>query len=215
MIRPQIRRGYPTIVRTNDVAPPMTNVRKLLKVKALLVAIQDFTGVNPSVGTIKPPKAGSTWLECLPEGWTAQIHEYYPRCIFAILSKCIRESFVGDVPNTTVRQDLTGCKQTISDTALYRTVNRTVTEYYEAFTSIITGSPYHETKPLPFDIGKLFFDSAYLNLIAMIHSDTVTLPVTPLHEERVSAALRPLRTIKSLLIAAEGRYRSLMARSRP
>jgi hypothetical protein len=53
------------------VAPPMRNVSELLNVKNLLVAIQNSTGANPIVGTIKPPKAGSTWLECLPEGWTA------------------------------------------------------------------------------------------------------------------------------------------------
>jgi hypothetical protein len=53
-------------------------------------------------------------------------------------------------------------------------------------------------------IGELFFGGANPNLIAMIHSDTVTLPVAPLHE-RVSAALRRLNTIKDLLIAAEGK----------
>jgi hypothetical protein len=95
---------------------------------------------------------------------------------------------VGDVPNTTVQQDLTGCKQTIFDAALRRTVNQTVTEYYEAFTSIITGSPYDETKPFPFDIGEQFFGGANPNLIDMIHSDSVTLPAAPLHEQ-VSAAL--------------------------
>ena len=121
--------AIPDIVRTNAVAPPMRNVSELLDVKNLLVAIRNFTGANPIVGTIKPPKAGSTWLECLPEGWTARIHEYYLRCVFAILSKCIQESFVGDVLDTTVQQDLTGCKQTIFDAALRRTVNRTVTEY--------------------------------------------------------------------------------------
>ncbi len=196
--------AIPDIVRTNAVAPPMRNVSELLNVKNLLVAIRNFTGANPIVGTIKPPEAGSTWLECLPEGWTARIHEYYLRCVFAILSKRIQESFVGDVPDTTVQQDLTGCKQTIFDAALRRTVNRTVTEYYEAFTSIITGSPYDETKPFPFDIGELFFGGANPNLIAMIHSDSVTLPVAPLHE-RVSAALRRLNTIKDLLVAAEGK----------
>jgi hypothetical protein len=109
---------------------------------------------------------------------------------------------VGDVPNTTVQQYLTGCKQTIFDAALRRIVNRTVTEYYEAFTSIITESPYDETKPFPFDIGELFFGGANPNLIAMIHSDSVTLPVAPLHE-RVSASLRRINTIKDLLVAAE------------
>jgi hypothetical protein len=79
---------------------------------------------------------------------------------FDILSKHIQESFMGDVPDTTVQQYLTGCKQTIFDAALRRTVNRTVTEYYEAFTSIITRSPYNETKPFPFDIRELFFGGA-------------------------------------------------------
>ncbi len=180
------------------------NVSELLDVKNLLVAIRNFTGANPIVGTIKPPEAGSTWLECLPEGWTARIHEYYLRCVFAILSKRIQESFVGDVPDTTVQQDLTGCKQTIFDPALCRMANRTVTKYYEAFTSIITGSPYDETKLFPFDMGKLFFAGANANLINMIHSDTKSLPVTA-PNKRLSAALRPLNTIKALLIAAEGK----------
>jgi hypothetical protein len=68
------------------VAPPIRNVSELLNVKNLLLAIQNITGANPIVGTIKPPEAGSTWLECLPEGWTARIHEDYLRCVFAILS---------------------------------------------------------------------------------------------------------------------------------
>jgi hypothetical protein len=144
------------------------------------------------------------WLECLREGWTAQIHEYYLRCVFAIIPKRIQKSFVGVVPDTTVQQDLMGCKQTIFDAVLRSTVNQTVTEYYEAFTSIITGSPYDETKPFPFDIGELFFGGANLNLITMINSDTVTLPVTPL-DERVLAALSRLNTIEDLLIAAEGK----------
>ena len=83
-------------------------------------------------------------------------------------------------------------------------VNRTVTEYYEAFTSIITGSPYNETKPFPFDIGELFFSGANENLINTVHNDTVTVPVAPLNE-RVSAALRRLNVTKDLLIAAEGK----------
>ncbi len=196
--------AIPDMVRTNAVLPPLTDVRGLLKVKDLLVAIQGYTGASPIVGNIKPPERGSTWLECLPEGWTARVHEYYLRCVFAILSKRLQESFVGDVPDTTVQQDLTGCKQTIFDAALRRTVNRTVTEYYEVFTSIITGSPYDEDKPFPFDIGELFFAGANPNLIAMVHSDTATIPVaTP--NERVSAALRRLNTIKDVLIAAEGK----------
>jgi hypothetical protein len=93
---------------------------------------------------------------------------------FATLSKRLQESFVGDVPDTTIQQDLTSCKQTIFDPALRRMTNHTVTEYYEAFTSIITGSPYDETKPFPFDIGEL-----NANLVSMIHSDTVPLPVAP------------------------------------
>ena len=133
--------AIPDIVRTNAVAPPIRNVRELLKVKDLLVAIQGYTGASPIVGTIKPPpKAGSTWLECLPKGWTNRVHEYYLQCVFAVLSKRLQESFVGDVPDTTVQQDLTSCKQTIFDPALCRMANRTVTEYYEAFTSIIIGS---------------------------------------------------------------------------
>jgi hypothetical protein len=55
-------------------------------------------------------------------------------------------------------------------------------EYYEAFTSIITGSPYDETKPFPLDTGELFFAGANLNLITMIRDYTMTLPVAPLHE---------------------------------
>jgi hypothetical protein len=90
--------AVPDIVRTNPVGPPMTNVHKLLKVKDLLVANQDFTGANQIAGTIKPPKAGSMWLECLPEGWTAQVQKYYLRCIFAILSKRIQELFRGRCP---------------------------------------------------------------------------------------------------------------------
>jgi hypothetical protein len=49
--------AIPDIVRTNAVAPPMTNVRELLKVKDLLVAIQDFSA-NPIV-----------WLDLC--GWNA------------------------------------------------------------------------------------------------------------------------------------------------
>ena len=49
-------------------------------------------------------------------------------------------------------------------------------EYYEAFTSIITGSPYDEDKPFPFDIGELFFAGANPNLIAMVHSDKISVP---------------------------------------
>ena len=196
--------AIPDMVRTNGVSPPITDVRELLNVKDLLVAIQGFTGASPIVGNIKPPERGSTWLECLPEGWTARVHEYYLRCIFAILSRRLQESFVGDVPDTTVQQDLTGCKQTIFDAALRRTVNRTITEYYEAFTSIITGSPYDEDKPFPFDIGELFFAGANPNLIAMVHSDKINVTAaTP--NERVSAALRRLNTIKDVLIAAEGK----------
>ena len=133
--------AIPDRVRTNAVAPPIRNVRELLNVKTLLVAIQSYTGASPIVGTIKPPEAGSTWLECLPAGWSKRVHEYYLQCVFAILSKRLQESFVGEVPDTTVQQDLTSCKQTIFDPALCRMTNRTVTEYYEAFTSIITGSP--------------------------------------------------------------------------
>ena len=196
--------AIPDMVRTNGVSPPITDVRELLNVKDLLVAIQGFTGASPIVGNIKPPERGSTWLECLPEGWTARVHEYYLRCIFAILSRRLQESFVGDVPDTTVQQDLTGCKQTIFDAALRRTVNRTITEYYEAFTSIITGSPYDEDKPFPFDIGELFFAGANPNLIAMVHSDKINVTAaTP--NERVSAALRRLNTIKDVLIPAEGK----------
>ena len=196
--------AVPDRVRNNAIAPPVRNVRELLNVKTLLVAIQSYTGASPIVGTIKPPEAGSTWLECLPAGWSKRVHEYYLQCVFAILSKRLQESFVGEVPDTTVQQDLTSCKQTIFDPALCRMTNRTVTEYYEAFTSIITGSPYDETKPFPFDIGELFFAGANANLINMIHSDTKSLPVAA-PNERVSAALRRLNTIKDLLIAAEGK----------
>jgi hypothetical protein len=86
--------------------------------------------------------------------------------------------------------------------------NRTVTEYYEAFTSIITGSPYDETKPFPFDIGKVFFAGANANLTNMIHGDTKSLLVAA-PNERVSAALRRLNTIKDLLIAAEGKVQGI------
>ncbi len=196
--------AIPDMVRTNAVSPPLTDVRDLLKVKDLLVAIQGYTGASPIVGNIKPPERGSTWLECLPEGWTKRVHEYYLRCVFAILSKRLQESFVGNVPDTTVQQDLTGCKQTVFDAALRRTVNRTVTEYYETFTSIITGSPYDEEKPFPFDIGELFFAGANPNLIAMVHSDKILVPAATTNE-RVSAALRRLNTIKDVLIAAEGK----------
>jgi hypothetical protein len=83
--------------------------------------------------------------------------------------------------------------------------NHIVTEYYEAFTSIITGSPCDETKQFPFDIDELFFTAgANANLICMIHSDTVTLSVAP-PNKRVSAALRCLNTIKDLLITTEGK----------
>jgi hypothetical protein len=192
------------MVRSNAIAPPMTNVRQLFQVKDLLVAIQVYTGASPIVGIIKPTEAGSTWLGCLPKGWTIRLHEYYLQCVFAILSKRFQESFVGDVRDTTVQQDLTSCKQTIFDPAFCRMANRTVTEYYEAFTSIITGSPYDETKPFPFNIGELFFAGASTNLISMIHSDTKSLPVAAANEG-VSAALRRLNTIKDLLIAAEGK----------
>jgi hypothetical protein len=188
--------AIPDILRTDAVAPPIRNVREVLKVKDLLVAIQGYTGTDLIVGTIKPPKAGSTWLECLPK--------YYLQCVFTVLSKQLQESFVGDVLDTTVHQDLTSCKQTIFDTALCCMANHTVTEYYEAFTSIITGSPYDETKPFPFDISKLFFAGANANLISMIHSDTKSLPVAT-SNGRVSAALCPLNTIKDLLIAAKGK----------
>ena len=85
----------------------MTDVRELLKVKDLLVAIQDFTGATPIVGTIKPPEAGSKWLECLLDGWTKRVREYYLQCVFAILAKRLQESFVGIVvslldPHTTL-----------------------------------------------------------------------------------------------------------------
>jgi len=62
--------AIPDILRTNTVTPPMTDVRDLLKVTDLLVAIQGFTGASPIVGNIKTPERGSTWLECLPDGWT-------------------------------------------------------------------------------------------------------------------------------------------------
>ena len=75
------------MVRANTVTPPITDVRDLLNVKELGVGIHRFTGASPIVGTVKPPDRGSTWLECLPEGWTARVHEYYLRCVFAILSK--------------------------------------------------------------------------------------------------------------------------------
>jgi hypothetical protein len=147
-----------------------------------------YTGASPIVGTIKPPKAGSTWLECLPKGWTKRVHEYYLQCVFAVLSKRLQELFVGDVLDTTVQQDLTSCKQTIFDPALCCMANGTVTEYYEAFTSIITGSPYDETKPFPFDMGELFFAGANTNLISVIHSDTKSFPVAAANN-CVSAAL--------------------------
>jgi hypothetical protein len=111
---------------------------------------------------------------------------------------------VGDVLDTTVQPDLTSCTQTIFDPALCRMANCTVTEYYEVFTSIITGSSYDETKPFPFDIGELSFASANTNLISMIHSDTKSLPVAATNE-RISAALCSLNTIKDLLIVAEGK----------
>jgi hypothetical protein len=44
------------------------------------------------------------------------------------------------------------------------------------------GSPYDETKPFPLDIRELFFAGANANLIRMIHSNTVTLPVAPSNE---------------------------------
>ena len=84
---------------------------------------------------------------------------------------------MGDVPGTTVQQDLTSCKQTILDPALRRMANCTVTEYYEALTSIITGSPYDEKKPFPFGIGELFFAGANANLNNMTHSAPKALPV--------------------------------------
>ena len=92
--------------------------------------------------------------------------------------------------------------------------NRTVTEYYEAFISIITGSPYDEAKPFPFDIGELFFAGANTNLINMIHSDTKTIPVTATNE-CVSATLRHLNTIKDLLVAAEGKVQVIDVKSKP
>jgi hypothetical protein len=37
--------------------------------------------------------------------------------------------------------------------------------YYEASASIITGSPYDETKPFPFDLWELIFAGTNPNLI--------------------------------------------------
>jgi hypothetical protein len=101
--------AIPDIVRNNAVAPAIRNVRELLKVKDLLVAIQGYTGANPIITrTIKPPKSGSIQLECLPNGWTKCVHEFYLQYVFSILSKCLQqELFVGVVPDTAVQQDLT------------------------------------------------------------------------------------------------------------
>jgi hypothetical protein len=54
-------------------------------------------------------------------------------------------------------------------------------------------------------MGELFFAGANPNLIAMVHSDKITVPVVATPNKRVSAALRRLNTIKDVLIAAEGK----------
>lgn len=63
--------AIPNIVRTNDVAQPMTDACQLLEVNTfLVVVIQGFNEANPIGGIIKPPEAGSAWFKCLPDGWT-------------------------------------------------------------------------------------------------------------------------------------------------
>ena len=89
----------------------------------------------------------------MPDVWTKRVHEYYLRCVFAILAKRIQETFVGELADTTVQQDLTSCKQTVFDQTRRQLVNRTVTEYYEAFTMIITGSPYNDDQPFHLTLG--------------------------------------------------------------
>ena len=92
-------------------------------------------------------------MECMPDVWTKRVHEYYLQCVFAILAKRIQETFVGELADTTVQQDLTSCKQTVFDQTRRQLVNRTVTEYYEAFTMIITGSPYDDDQPFHLTLG--------------------------------------------------------------
>jgi hypothetical protein len=111
----------------------------------------------------------------------------------------------GGALDNTVQQDLTGSKQTIFDAALLQCmVNWMVMEYNKAFSFIIIGSPYNETHTFPFGIGELFFAVASPNLITIIHNNTTNLLIAPLHE-RASAVLCPSKSIKDLLIAAEGK----------
>ncbi len=44
--------AIPDMVRSNAIAPPMTDDRQLLQVKDLLVAIQVYPGASPNVGGI-------------------------------------------------------------------------------------------------------------------------------------------------------------------
>ena len=196
--------AVPEIVRENTVHPQITNVRDPLEVKSLLESIYRYTGCAPVVGTIKSAEAGAKYLECVPDLWSKRVEEHYLRCIFSILSLRLQQTFVGEVQDTTVQQDLTGCRQTTFDSSLRRTVQRTVTAYYEAFTFIVTGSPYDDDKPFPFDIGELFFAGANAPLINMFHSENKSLPLAPLGESVAEALLR-LQAIKQLLIEAEGK----------
>ncbi len=174
--------GIPDIIRDNALTPPLLDVRQLLDAKTLLSTIQGVTGSTPVVGTIKASEAGSKWMECMPDVWTKRVHEYYLRCVFAILAKRIQETFVGELADTTVQQDLTSCKQTVFDQTRRQLVNQTVTEYYEAFTMIITGSPYDDDQPFPFDIGDLFFGGANENLRLVVQNKRpcLMLPCTSL-----------------------------------
>jgi hypothetical protein len=58
-------------------------------------------------------------------------------------------------------------------------ITHMVTEYYEAYTAIISGLLYNEDMPFPFDIGKLFCAGTNPNLIAMIHSNNIIFQMHP------------------------------------
>jgi hypothetical protein len=191
-------------IRRNWLTPKIVNIHELMVIKDVFEGISVVTGLPPSIGILAQP-GGQLWVDLIKPRLERDLNEYYLRCMFEIAVQQIKEAFVGEVKYLSVQTDeLEKCTQQRYNPITRRPEELSVIHYYEDFSNIITGAPYDNKNPFPFNIGAIFFNGVKPTSRNVIRSEKSVIPKATLNE-LPSAALQRLTTIKDVMMAAEGK----------
>jgi hypothetical protein len=191
----------PPSIRRNSVTPKIVDITELMVIKDVIEGITAVTGLPPSIGVLAQP-GGQLWIDLIKPRLERDINEYYLRCVFEIAVQRIKEAFVGEVEDLSVQTEFEKCTQQRYNPLTRRPEELSVIHYYEDFSNIITGAPYDNKNPFPFDNGAIFFNGVKPTFRNVIRSEKSVIPKATLNE-LPSAALQRLTMIKDVMVAAE------------